>query len=129
MPLDNAIRDGQTQSTTTVVGAGGVEGLEDAVEMLGGDTWAGIGETHLDLLAIAPGRDAQGAAMGLEDAAVLSRCVSASNDWPTAIARYERTRIGRTSKIQLGSHQNQWLREAGNPDWVYGYDAWQARIV
>jgi len=72
---------------------------------------------------------AQGAAMGLEDAAILSRCVSASNDWPTAIARYERTRIGRVSQIQLGSHQNEWLREEGNPDWVYGYDAWQATMV
>ncbi len=72
---------------------------------------------------------AQGAAMGLEDAAILSRCVAASDDWPTAIARYERTRIDRASKIQLGSHQNEWLREAGNPDWVYGFDAWRAELV
>ena len=43
--------------------------------------------------------------------------------------RYDRTRIGRVSKIQLGSHRNEWLREEGNPDWVYGYDAWQATIV
>ena len=72
---------------------------------------------------------AQGAAMGLEDAAILSRCVAESDNWPSAIARYERTRIDRASKIQLGSHQNEWLREAGNPDWVYGFDAWRAELV
>lgn len=72
---------------------------------------------------------AQGAAMGLEDAAILSRCVAASDDWPTAMTRYERTRIDRASKIQLGSHHNEWLREAGNPDWVYGFDAWRAELI
>ncbi|HIA81434.1 MAG TPA: salicylate hydroxylase, partial [Rhodospirillales bacterium] len=61
---------------------------------------------------------AQGAAMGLEDAVVLSRCVDTSEEWSTAIRRYEGTRIERTSKIQLGSNQNEWLRETGNPDWV-----------
>ena len=46
-----------------------------------------------------------------------------------AIAQYERTRIGRASRVQLGSHQNEWLRETGIPDWVYGYDAWRAELV
>ena len=72
---------------------------------------------------------AQGAAMGLEDAAILSRCVRANPDWPAALAQYERTRIGRASRIQLGSHRNEWLREPGNPDWVYGYDAWTADLA
>ena len=62
--------------------------------------------------------------MGLEDAAVLSRCIDTGEEWSTAILRYERTRIGRASKIQLGSNQNEWLLKPGNPDWVYGYDAW-----
>ena len=66
---------------------------------------------------------AQGAAMGLADAAVLSRCIDAGEEWSTAILRYERTRIERASKIQLGSNQNEWLLKPGNPDWVYGYDA------
>jgi salicylate hydroxylase len=26
--------------------------------------------------------------------------------------------------VQLGSRGNNWLREGGNADWVYGYDAW-----
>ncbi len=72
---------------------------------------------------------AQGGAMGLEDAAILSRCVAAEADWPGALAQYERTRMERASKIQLGSHRNEWLREPGNPDWVYGYDAWTADLA
>lgn len=75
---------------------------------------------------------AQGAAMGLEDAAVLSRCIQGGKDWRTELARYERVRRDRANKIQLGSHQNQWLRQGAvsadnpfnDPDWVYGYDAW-----
>ena len=44
------------------------------------------------------------------------------------LLRYERTRIERASKIQLSSNQNEWLREPGNPDWVYGYDAWRVAL-
>ena len=51
------------------------------------------------------------------------------SDWPAAIARYERTRMDRAGKIQLGSHRNDWLREEGNPDWVYGFDAWNADLA
>ena len=29
-----------------------------------------------------------------------------------------------TSQIQFGSRGNQWLKDGGNADWVYGYDAW-----
>ncbi|MDA0239896.1 MAG: FAD-dependent monooxygenase [Proteobacteria bacterium] len=80
---------------------------------------------------------AQGAAMGLEDAAVLSRCVQADKEWGTALARYERVRKERAHKIQLGSHQNQWLRQGAisadnpfnDPDWVYGYDAWTTDLL
>ena len=72
---------------------------------------------------------AQGAAMGLEDAAVLARSMAADGDWRSAIRRSERTRIGRAGEIQLGSHRNDWLRGEGNPDWVYGYDAWRAELA
>lgn len=79
---------------------------------------------------------AQGAAMGLEDAAVLSRCVQIDKDWSSALPRYERARRNRANKIQLGSHQNQWLRRGAvsaanpfnDPDWVYGYDAWTVAL-
>lgn len=72
---------------------------------------------------------AQGAGMGLEDAAVLSRCAEANDAWPAAIAQYERTRIERACTIQRGSHDNNWLRKQGNPDWVYGYDAWTTNLL
>ena len=68
---------------------------------------------------------AQGAAMGLEDAAVLSRCLDEEgSDVAAALRRYERARLERTSRIQRGSQQNDWLRADTNADWVYGYDAW-----
>jgi salicylate hydroxylase len=67
---------------------------------------------------------AQGACQAVEDGVVLARCVQDAPDLPTAFAAYERMRLARTARIQIGSRQNQWLREGGNADWVYGYDAW-----
>ena len=32
------------------------------------------------------------------------------------------------NRIQLGSRANTWLRDGGNADWVYGYDAWSAPL-
>ena len=68
---------------------------------------------------------AQGAGMAIEDAVVLARHLDGvpDGDLPDALRRYEASRIGRTSRIQLGSRANDWLREGGNADWVYGYDA------
>jgi len=83
---------------------------------------------------------AQGAAMAIEDAAVLAVCVAGANDVVEALARYESVRRSRTSRIQLGSRANaklfhlrppySWARNQalgrarGNPmDWVYRYDA------
>ncbi|MBT2304162.1 FAD-dependent monooxygenase [Variovorax paradoxus] len=69
---------------------------------------------------------AQGAGMAIEDAVVLARHLEGvpMSDVAAALRRYERARIERTSQIQLGSRGNNWLREGGNADWVYGYDAW-----
>ena len=68
---------------------------------------------------------AQGAATAMEDAVVLSRCLAAApDDLPAAFRRYERVRRERTARIQGTSQQNTWMREATDPDWVYGYDAW-----
>ena len=71
---------------------------------------------------------AQGAAMGLEDAVILSRCVGSYPNWIDALKHYEATRISRASKIQHGSSGNQWLRKSENPDWVYGFDAWTEEL-
>lgn len=72
---------------------------------------------------------AQGAAMGLEDAAILSRCAESGNDWPEIFSRYEKSRKPRADMIQLNSHKNEWLKNPENPDWVYGYDVWTAELA
>jgi 6-hydroxynicotinate 3-monooxygenase len=74
---------------------------------------------------------AQGAAMAIEDAAVLSRCLEGVDRSGVAEAfrRFEATRKPRTSQIQLSSRTNTWLRNATDPDWVYGYDAWSAQLA
>jgi 6-hydroxynicotinate 3-monooxygenase len=74
---------------------------------------------------------AQGAAMAIEDAAVLSRCLDGTDADGVAEAfrRYELTRRPRTSQIQLTSRQNTWMRARTDPDWVYGYDAWQEPLA
>lgn len=72
---------------------------------------------------------AQGAANALEDAAVLSRCLQAVADPAIAFKRYEATRLERTARIQLTSRQNTWGKQAGDPSWVYGYNAWATAIA
>src|SRR4029077_1807120 len=72
---------------------------------------------------------AQGAASAMEDAVVLCRCIEAQpNDLPAAFARYQTMRRERTARIQGTSQQNTWMRQATDPDWVYGYDAWTAPL-
>jgi salicylate hydroxylase len=82
---------------------------------------------------------AQGAAMAIEDAAVLAQCVASVPDIPSALVRYEDLRRERTARIQAGSRRNArvfhmtginaWLRNravaAGRGPaltWVYEYD-------
>jgi salicylate hydroxylase len=73
---------------------------------------------------------AQGAGMAIEDAVVLARELEGVVH-PLGLVqgfrRYETLRMERAGKIQIGSRGNNWLREGGNADWVYGYDAWNAR--
>jgi salicylate hydroxylase/6-hydroxynicotinate 3-monooxygenase len=74
---------------------------------------------------------AQGAAMAIEDAAILSRCLEGEGgeDIPAALARYQATRRERTAKVQLTSRQNRWGKGATDPDWVFGYNAWTAPLA
>ena len=70
---------------------------------------------------------AQGAGMAIEDAVVLARClakVTTLEQVAGSLHAYAQLRMERASKIQIGSRGNNWLREGGNADWVYGYDAW-----
>jgi salicylate hydroxylase/6-hydroxynicotinate 3-monooxygenase len=74
---------------------------------------------------------AQGAAMAIEDAAVLSRCLDGvDRDGVTdAVRRFEATRKERTTRVQETSRANTWLRGRTNADWVYGYDAWNVPLA
>lgn len=73
---------------------------------------------------------ASGAAMALEDAVILARALEAfaPANIRSAFAAYEATRKPRTSAVQMGSSANNWMRNATNPDWLYGYDAWTAPL-
>lgn len=70
---------------------------------------------------------ASGAAMALEDAVVLARCLAEDDleSIETALCTYEAIRKPRASAVQAGSSANTWMRRETNPDWLYGYDAWR----
>src|SRR5579863_9322298 len=75
---------------------------------------------------------AQGAAMALEDAAVLARLLAEVDDpagIPGAFRRLEATRKPRTSRVQLTSRTNTWLREKTDVGWVYSYNPWTAPLA
>lgn len=86
---------------------------------------------------------AQGAAMAIEDSAVLARCAAEGDDVAASLGRYERLRRRRTARIQQGSRRNArvfhlrgvpaLLRNraagragAGVTEWLYRYDALSA---
>jgi salicylate hydroxylase len=68
---------------------------------------------------------AQGACMAIEDAVVLGRALNGVTEAgiPSALKRYEDARKERTARVQIGSRGNEWLKQGGNADWVYAYDA------
>ncbi|MFP6837770.1 MAG: FAD-dependent monooxygenase [Pseudomonadales bacterium] len=86
---------------------------------------------------------AQGAAMAIEDGAVLSRCVAQGDDIASSLLRYESLRRPRTARIQGRSRRNAkvfhlsgikaWVRNravgrAGSQmmNWLYRYNALDA---
>ncbi len=74
---------------------------------------------------------AQGAAMAIEDAAVLSRCLDGAEREGVADAfrRFEATRKERTTRVQNTSRANTWLKQKTDTDWVYSYDAWTTPLA
>ena len=74
---------------------------------------------------------AQGAAMAIEDAAVLSRCLEGvdASGVADALRRFEATRMERTTRVQETSRANRWLKEKTDTDWVYAYDAWTVPLA
>ncbi|SNB72370.1 6-hydroxynicotinate 3-monooxygenase [Arboricoccus pini] len=73
---------------------------------------------------------AQGAAMAIEDAAILARCIEACGvgAYDTAFDLYKANRFERASKVQKVSHDNTWLRYDEDPAWCFGYDAYDAPL-
>ncbi|MGH3221286.1 MAG: FAD-dependent oxidoreductase [Streptosporangiaceae bacterium] len=76
---------------------------------------------------------AQGAAMGLEDAVILARCLSATASGcnpARALRRYQDTRLPRATQIQVASNENTFLRSNSlGAEQVYTYDAWHAPLA
>jgi len=76
---------------------------------------------------------AQGAGSSMEDAVVLARCLDGCtlDGFADAFRRFEANRKPRTSRIQLGTRQNKWMRTAAatDQDWLYGYDAWSVPLI
>ncbi len=74
---------------------------------------------------------AQGAGQAIEDAVVLARCLADDGfvSVTEAFSAYQGARLDRASRIQIGSRGNNWLREGGNADWVYDYDAWNTPLA
>ena len=74
---------------------------------------------------------AQGAAMAIEDAAVLPRCLDGvdAGGVGDAFRRFEATRKERTTRVQETSRANTWLKQKTDTDWVYSYDAWAVPLA
>lgn len=66
---------------------------------------------------------ASGAAMAIEDATVLVRCLLQSDDNAAAFELYEANRMPRVRTVQKISAENSFLRSPTDPTWVFGYDA------
>jgi salicylate hydroxylase/6-hydroxynicotinate 3-monooxygenase len=74
---------------------------------------------------------AQGASSSMEDAIVLARCFAEleADDVDDVFHRCQANRQERTSKFQLGSRDDSWMRNNNDIDWVYGYDAWTVPLT
>jgi 6-hydroxynicotinate 3-monooxygenase len=74
---------------------------------------------------------AAGAAMAIEDAAVLARCISdlETTDAAESFAWYEANRMPRVRKVQQISESNTWLRTPVDPSWLFTYDACAVPMV
>lgn len=70
---------------------------------------------------------AQGAAMAIEDAAMLARCLSETGigGYADAFQLYETNRRERASRVQAVSNANTWLYTQEDPAWVFGYDIYE----
>jgi len=89
---------------------------------------------------------AQGAAMSIEDGAVLARCVASGGDIEASLKKYESLRRERTARVQTGSRRNASIfhargmkaiarnavaKRAGGKtlDWIFKYDPLSAHLA
>ncbi|HEX6793886.1 MAG TPA: FAD-dependent monooxygenase, partial [Casimicrobiaceae bacterium] len=72
----------------------------------------------------------QGGGMAVEDAAMLVRCLEATNgqDVEGAFRVYEFNRFARTSRLKRDSEADEWGRGRIEHQWLYGYDVVRAPI-
>jgi 6-hydroxynicotinate 3-monooxygenase len=74
---------------------------------------------------------AQGAAMAIEDAAMLVRCLEqagGTSRFESAFPLYAANRVRRASRVQAISNANTWLRTQEDPDWLYGHDVFSVPL-
>jgi salicylate hydroxylase/6-hydroxynicotinate 3-monooxygenase len=71
---------------------------------------------------------AQGAAMALEDAIVLARCIDSAGPSSAAFEQYERIRKDRASRVQQLSGTNPALGGA-DLKWLYSFDPWSVPLT
>jgi 6-hydroxynicotinate 3-monooxygenase len=72
---------------------------------------------------------AAGGAMAIEDAAILSRCITEFDAPTEAFRRYEATRQGRVGEAQRISIENSWMGGPTDTDWFYCYDPCTAPLT
>jgi len=74
---------------------------------------------------------ASGAAMAIEDGAVLARCIAeiGADDPAEPFRWYEANRMPRTNKVQRISEANTWMRGPTDPDWLFQYDACSVELL
>ena len=71
---------------------------------------------------------AAGGAMAIEDAVILSRCLTQFDNPSQAFVTYEAARIPRVAEVQRISFQNSWMHGPTDPDWFFCYDPWAAPL-
>ncbi|HEV3106699.1 MAG TPA: FAD-dependent monooxygenase [Trinickia sp.] len=65
----------------------------------------------------------QGAAMALEDAAILMRALMGDRNFAAAFEMFAKTRAARLAEVHRVSAANTFMRGPTEPGWVFGYDA------
>ena len=70
-----------------------------------------------------------GGGMAVEDAAILSRCLTEYDDLDEAFRSYEATRIPRVAETQRISIENSWMAGPTDTDWYYCYDVCTAPLT